>query len=128
VTVPLTAPELDGLRADLAGALPELAVLERAAPAEPDPHGHPPPPTWEHLATVPCSYWQGAGRTLLDPAEAVVTTHRLAVPHGTDVRPSDRVAAVAGADGEPRMARPMRIDAVLVMASHVELDLAEVSW
>jgi hypothetical protein len=124
----LTAQELEGFREDLAAMLPDLADLERdasqAAPA--DPFGHPPAPSWvPHLALVPASYWQAGAGAGPDTVEVVGYAHRLAVPHGTDVRETDRVALVTDAAGVARTRRPMRVDAVIPRASHLELTLTE---
>lgn len=128
----LTAEELAGFRADLGAMLPERCAIERDASQDSgatDPYGHPLPADWQpHLAEVPCSYWQADSATSVEPAEVVVTSHRLAVPHGTDVRPSDRVAVVLGADGLARTERPLRVDGLLARESHVELRLTEVAW
>jgi hypothetical protein len=127
----LTAGELAGFRDDLAGAMPDRCTIERDASqdAPRDPFGHPPPPEWvDHLAGVPCSVWQAGGETTNEPVEATTYRHLLAVPHGTDVRASDRIGTVLDAAGLARLGRPVRIDAVVPRASHIELTLAEVSW
>jgi hypothetical protein len=126
----LTPAELEGFREDLAAMLPDRATLERDASqdAPEDPYGHAPAPAWvAHLETR-ASYWQEGGTTVADPVELVSYRHRLAVPHGTDVRATDRVALVLDAAGLPRTRGPMRIDAVVPRASHLELGLTELDW
>jgi hypothetical protein len=132
VLAPITAAELDAFRADLEGWLPSRATVQRdaslAAPA--DPYGHAPPPSWQpHLADVPCRMWEVDATTAVEPVEHHNLRHRLAVPHGTDVRATDRVTSVLDAAGVERVLdAPLRIDAVLPRASHLELRLSEVSW
>lgn len=127
---PLSGDELDDVRADLSAVLSETCTIERdeALDDAPDPYGQAPPSAWVPLAQlVPCTYWQTSGDTTMTEGREVVVEQRLmAVPHGTDVRESDRVRDVRGPDGAIREAGPLRIDAVTERASHVELALTEV--
>lgn len=128
----LTALEIGSFRTDLASVLPDRCTVERDASQEggTDPFGHPLPPAWEpYLADLPCSLWAPGDA---DPSEDPVERHhipfRLAVPAGTDLRPTDRVVSVLDAAGLEVLDRPARVDSVTPFPTHVEATLTEATW
>lgn len=126
----VTALELAALRADLAGmAMPDTCTIERDAGGAPDPWGGAAAPVYAaHLVGVPCAYWQASESTERDERDVTIARQRVSVPHGTDVRETDRVVDVRDAGGVLRTASALRIDAVAKREAVVELEVTEVSW
>lgn len=92
------------------------AVLERNTATARDPYGGPVAPTWAPLATVPCRVWHDARPVALvadGDKTARVQPLLCALPLGTDVRETDRVARIQDRLGRLLHDGPLRIVSAL---------------
>lgn len=128
---PLSSPEVASLREDMSALWGERCDVQRDnSQGQEDAYGQTPPPEWlPHLNGVPCAYWQASGTTNVSAGvEVVVESRSIGLPHGTDVRETDRIVNVRDQTGAVRETGPLRVDSVSIRATHVEVAVMEVSW
>ena len=84
-------------------------------------------PNWQtHLSDVPCRAWtESADEPVGDRRTAVYEGRRLALPLGTDVTESDRIAQVTER-GQVRFEGPMSIEGIQRYSDHLELALERI--
>ena len=105
------------------------ATVQRNTPAGTDGFGGPGAAVWAmHIASLHCWFYAKSGREVINGEKsAVLGSHKMLIPLGTDITEADRITAIDDRLGASIMANTMRIHSVTHRHSHLELEVEEVS-
>lgn len=110
-------------RRSIAGMLVDSATVERNAPGPEPAPGYQPTPSWQVSATIPCRFpvpIPGSVLGYVPGADMDIVQRRygMLVEQDADIREGDRVGPVIDLTGRQLNVRPMKVDAVVIRASH----------
>ncbi len=110
-------------RRSIAGLLVDAATVERNVPGPEPAPGYPAAPSWQVLATIPCRFpvpIPGSVLGYVPGADMDIVQRRygMLVEQDAPIREGDRVGPVIDLSGRQLNVRPMRVDAVVLRASH----------
>lgn len=102
------------------------ALVQRATTVTDD-FGNPGPPTWATLyAALACRAWVVAEKEVIDSDKtAVLVSHRIIIPKGTDIREDDRITVIQDRAGTSLVGNTMQVTAVMERIDHKQLLVRE---
>jgi len=110
-----------------ARAMMNMRALVQRATVVTDDFENPGPPTYATLhASLPCRAWVVSEREIIDGNKtAVLASHRIIIPKGTDIRENDRITVIQDRAGSSLVGNTMQITARMERLDHIQLLVRE---